>query len=140
MSTLTSYLSKRLEAWVPVDGLDGFEVKLGYLSREEINKIRKASTNVSFNRQRNLKTEELDQDLFVKEFIKSTVLSWRGFTIKVAAQLLPITPPEGIDENTEIDFTIEEAITLAKESTFFDNWLNEVVFDLQTFRTRGDRV
>jgi hypothetical protein len=137
MSTLSSYLKNKLEAWVPVEGLDSFEVKLAYLSREDINKIRTAATRVSFNNRARVKQEELDQDLFIKEFIKATVLDWKGFTIKVAAQLLPIVAPEGVADTTTIDFTIEEAITLARESTFFDNWLNEAVFDLQTFRSRG---
>jgi hypothetical protein len=134
MSTLSSYLKGKLEAWVPVEGLEGFEVKLGYLSREEINKIRQAATRITFHPRSRVKTEEMDSDLFVKEFIKATVLGWRGFTLKVASEILPVVIPEGMDPNTEIDFTVEEAITLAKESNFFDTWLNEVVFDLQTFR------
>jgi hypothetical protein len=137
MSTLSSYLKNKLEAWVPVEGLDGFEVKLGYLSREDINKIRTAATRVSFNNRARVKQEELDNDLFIKEFIKATVLDWKGFTLKVASQLLPVVIPEGVSEDEVVDFTVEEAITLARESTFFDTWLNEVVFDLQTFRPRG---
>lgn len=137
MSTLSSYLKGKLEAWVPVEGLDGFEVKLGYLSREDINKIRQAATRVSFNNRARVKQEEFDQDIFIKEFIKATVLDWKGFTIKVASQILPVVVPEGVSEDTVIEFSVEEATTLARESTFFDTWLNEVVFDLQTFRPRG---
>ena len=46
---LTTYLKTKLEAWVPFEGFDGFEVKVAYLSREELTKIRNSVTRVSFN-------------------------------------------------------------------------------------------
>ena len=140
MSKLSTYLKGKLEAWVPVEGFDGFEVKLRYLSKEDINKIRQAATRVNFTSRSRVRTDELDSELFIREFIKATVVEWKGFTLKIASQLLPIVIPEGVSDDEPIDFSLEEALTLVKESSFFDNWLNEVVFDLQTFRTGGNGI
>lgn len=135
MSKLSSYLKDRLEAWIQVEGFPGWEVKLAYLSREELNKIRIAATRTSFNNRARIKEETLDQDLFVDTYVKATVLDWKGFTLKIAGQLMPVVFPPGTDENTVVDFSQEEAITLAKNSVFFDSWLNDMVFDLDSFRT-----
>jgi hypothetical protein len=42
---------------------------------------------------------------------------------------------EGQDPQTELEFTVDNAETLVSSSTEFDTWLNEVVFDLDNFRT-----
>ena len=39
------------------------------------------------------------------------------------------------DPDKELEYTEENAETLVNSSTEFDTWLNEVVFDLENFRT-----
>ncbi len=39
------------------------------------------------------------------------------------------------DPKDELEFSIENAEVLVNSSTEFDTWLNEVVFDLDNFRT-----
>ena len=39
----------------------------------------------------------------------------------------------------ELDYSVENAQQLVENSSEFDNWLNEVVFDLDNFRTREQR-
>lgn len=132
---LSNYLVSRLEAWVPFED-EGFEVKLAHLSREELNKIRQACTKIAFNPKSRVREDTIDSDLFIKEFVKATVLDWRGFTFKVASRLLPIQVPEDVDLATEIPFSQENALDLAKNSSVFDGWLNDVIFDLDSFRTK----
>ena len=134
---LTSYLKTKLEAWVPFDE-EGFEVKLAHLSREELTKIRNAATRISFNPKSRQKEETVDSDIFVKEFVKAAVLDWKGFTLEKATKLLPLEIPEDVDFNTEVEFSQENALDLAKNSTVFDGWLNDVIFDLEAFRTKRD--
>lgn len=134
---LTSYLKTKLEAWVPFDE-EGFEVKLAHLSREELTKIRNAATRISFNPKSRQKEETVDSDIFVKEFVKAAVLDWRGFTLEKATKLLPLEIPEDVDFNTEVEFSQENALDLAKNSPVFDGWLNDVIFDLEAFRTKRD--
>ena len=57
---LTTYLKTKLEAWVPFEGFDGFEVKVAYLSREELTKIRNSVTRVSFNPKTRQREDTID--------------------------------------------------------------------------------
>ena len=43
------------------------------------------------------------------------------------------------NKDTEVPFSEENAETLVANSTEFDTWLNEVVFDLENFRSSGER-
>ena len=45
----------------------------------------------------------------------------------------------GQDPQTEMEFSQENARTLVENSTEFDNWLNEVVFDLENFRNEEQK-
>jgi len=137
MSKLSSFLTAKLEAWIPFEGFDGFEVKLAYLSREELTKIRNACTRVSFNPKTRQKEDTVDTELFVKGFVKAAVLDWKGFTLEHATKLLPIDVPSDVDLATEVEYTPEDAIDLAKNSSVFDGWLNDTIFDLEVFRSRS---
>ena len=46
---------------------------------------------------------------------------------------------DGQDLSKELEYTVENAETLVSSSTEFDTWLNEVVFDLENFRTEPKR-
>jgi hypothetical protein len=135
---LTQYLKTRMEAWVPFEGFDGFEVKLAYLSREELSKIRNSVARTSFNPKTRQKEETVDSELFMKEFVKAAVLDWKGFTLDMATKILPLEVPADVDLAGEIEFSQENALDLAKNSPVFDGWLNDVIFDLEIFRTRRD--
>ena len=127
-----------MEAWVPFEGFDGFEVKLAYLSREELSKIRNSVARTSFNPKTRQKEETVDSELFMKEFVKAAVLDWKGFTLDMATKILPLEVPADVDLAGEIEFSQENALDLAKNSPVFDGWLNDVIFDLEIFRTRRD--
>ena len=134
MSKLSSMLTNKLEAWVEMEGFDGFEVKIAYVSREELNKIRNSVTRVSWSPKTRQKEETIDNELFISEFVKSGVLDWKGLTLRHAARLLPIVVPEDADLDELIDFSPEEAVALSNNSTVFDSWLNDVIFDLANFQ------
>jgi hypothetical protein len=125
-------MTDRLEAWIPVDGFPGFEVKLLFLSKAEMQKLQKAATKVSFVK--NQKTEEMDWEIFLKAFSKNCVLDWKGFTLEHAANMLPIVVPKNTDMTQEIEFSDEEAYYLLKNSTIFEAWLNNNVLEINSFR------
>lgn len=133
---LTQYLKTRLEAWVPLEGFEPFEVKVAYLSREELTKIRNSVTRVSFNPKTRQREDTIDSELFVKEFVKAVVLDWKGLTLDIASKLLPLEVPADVDLDQDIEFSQESALDLSKNSPVFDGWLNDVTFDLERFRTR----
>ena len=120
--------------WVEFPGLNGFEVELANLSRKELIALRKRCTNNKFNRKTRAFEESLDDDKFVVEFTNATVKGWKGLKLKYLEDLV-LVDLTGQDGNKELDFSEENAISLVENSSEFDNWLNEVVFDLDNFRS-----
>ena len=126
--------------WVDFAGLDGFSVEVANLSRKELNRVRKLCTSSKFNRKTRQIEEVLDDDKFVVEFTKSTVKGWKGLTLTHLEGLLLIDA-DGSDESKEVPYSQDNAEVLVGQSSEFDTWLNEVVFDLENFRSkRKDKV
>ena len=120
--------------WVEFPGLDGFEVELANLSRKELLALRKRCTQNKFNRKTRGFEESLDDEKFVKEFTAATVKGWKGLKLEYLEDLL-LVDLSGQDPNSELDWSEENALQLVENSSEFDNWLNEVVFDLEHFRS-----
>ena len=130
---LKSLLVDSKTSWVEFPGLDGFEVELANLSRKELQNIRKNCLNNKFNRKTRQFEESLDDDKFVKEFAEKTVKNWKGLKLKYLEDLI-LVDLTGQDVEKNLDYTTENAQLLVENSSEFDNWLNEVVFDLENFR------
>ena len=135
---LKSLLVDSKTAWVDFPGLDGFEVELANLSRKELVNLRKRCTTNKFDRKTRMFNEELDETKFVKEFTEATVKGWKGLKLKYLEDLI-LVDLQGKDPNGELEYTDENAQVLVENSTEFDNWLNEVVFDLENFRSREQK-
>ena len=131
---LKSLLVDSKTVWVEFPGLDGFEVELANLSRKELVALRKKCTSNKFNRKTRAFEESLDDEKFVIEFTQSTVKGWKGLQLGYLEDLL-LVDLKGNDPETELEFSEENAQSLVENSSEFDNWLNEVVFDLENFRT-----
>ena len=119
--------------WVEFPGLEGFEVELANLSRKELVALRKRCTQNKFNRKTRAFEESLDDDKFVKEFSEATVKGWKGLRLKYLEDLL-LVDITGKNVDEELPYNAENAEQLVENSSEFDNWLNEVVFDLENFR------
>ena len=120
--------------WVEFPGLEDFEVELANLSRKELVALRKKCTQNKFNRKTRAFEESLDDDKFVKEFTNATVKGWKNLQLGYLEDLLLVNL-EGQNTASFLDYTEENALLLVENSSEFDNWLNEVVFDLENFRT-----
>ena len=136
---LKSLLVDSKTAWVEFPGLDGFEVELANLSRKELLNLRKKCTVNKFDRKTRMFNEELDENKFVTEFTEATVKGWKGLKLKYLEDLI-LVDLKGHDKETEMTYTQENAKTLVENSSEFDNWLNEVVFDLENFRSSEQRI
>jgi hypothetical protein len=121
--------------WVDFPGLKGFEVEVANLSRKELTGLRKKCTTTKFDRKTRQAVEELDEEKFVSEFSKSVIKNWKGLTLAHLETLL-LVDIEGQDASKELEFSEDNAETLVSSSTEFDTWLNEVVFDLDNFRSK----
>ncbi len=120
--------------WVDFPGLKGFEVEVANLSRKELNGLRKKCTTTKFDRKTRQAVEELDEEKFVTEFTRSVIKNWKGLALEHLETLLLVDISDQ-DPKKELEYSEENAETLVSSSTEFDTWLNEVVFDLDNFRT-----
>ena len=131
---LKSLLVDSKTTWVEFPGLNGFEVELANLSRKELTNLRKKCTMNKFNRKTRQFEDELNDEKFVIEFTLATVKNWKGLQLGYLQDLL-LVDLKGQDKTSEMTFSEENAQELVENSTEFDNWLNEVVFDLENFRS-----
>ena len=135
---LKSLLVDTKTAWVDFPGLEGFEVELANLSRKEMVNLRKRCTTNKFDRKTRMFNEELDEGKFIKEFSMATVKGWKGLKLKYLEELI-LVDLAGQDTEKEMPYTQDNAEVLVENSTEFDNWLNEVVFDLENFRSEKQK-
>ena len=132
---LKSLLVDSKTAWVDFPGLDGFSVELANLSRKELVNLRKKCTVNKFDRKTRIFNEELDENKFLKEFSGACIKGWKGLKLSYLEDLI-LVDLKGQDVNSEMEYSEDNAIVLVENSSEFDNWLNEVVFDLENFRSK----
>ena len=121
-------------AWVDFPGLEGFSLELANLSRKELVNLRKRCTVNKFDRKTRIFNEELDETKFVSEFTEATIKGWKGLKLGYLEDLI-LVDLKGQNPESEVNWTQENAMVLVENSNEFDNWLNEVVFDLENFRS-----
>ena len=114
-------------------------MEVANLARKELLALRKRCTTTKFDRKTRQPIEDLDEEKFVDEFTKATLKNWKGLTIAHLETLILIDA-EGQDPTQEVGFSDENAQLLVSNSSEFDGWLNEVVFDLENFRSEPKRV
>ena len=125
-------------AWVEYPGSPGFEVQVNNLSRKELLNLRKRCTVNKFDRKTRIMNEEMDDDKFITEFTTATIKGWKGFKLKYLEDLV-LVDLKTEDPDSLLAYTEEDAEVLVTNSTEFDNWLNEVVFDLANYRGEPKR-
>ena len=135
---LTDLMVDTKSAWIEFPGCDGLEVEVVNLSRKELIALRKRCISTKFDRKTRQPEEVLDEDKFVREFTQATIKNWKGFKLKFLEDLLLVDLKKH-DPDSELPYDQEQAQVLVQNSTEFDNWINEVVFDLDNFRAGPDR-
>ena len=121
-------------AWIDYSGMQGFSVEIVNLSKKELQGLRKRCTTQKLDRKTRSMEETLDEEKKDEEEIRN----WKGLTLEHLETLLLIDT-EGQDLSEELEYSSENAEILVGQSTEFDQWLNEVVFDLDNFRTVRDK-
>lgn len=134
---LTDLMVDTKSAWIDFPGSPGFSVEVCNLSRKELVSLRKRCVSQKFDRKTRQMVEDLDEDKFVMEFAKATIKGWKGLKLKYLEDLLLVDLKDH-DPEAEVEYAKEQAEVLVQNSTEFDNWINEVVFDLANFRRDRD--
>ena len=125
--------------WAEYPGMEGFEVQIANLARERLVALRKGCMISSWDKKTHQQVETLDEKKFIKKFTEATIKDWRGLKFDYLEQLMLVDVSDK-DPNTELPFSLENAEVLVSNSQDFDSWVNEVVFDLDRFRTKRDRA
>ena len=130
--SLKSLLTPSKTVSMEMPGFEGFEVKLTYLAREELLKLRNRSVKQVLNKKTRAYEEQLDNDKFLVEYCKAIIKGWKGLKYKYLEELLLVDTSE-VDLEDELAWTHENAEILMKNSGDFDNWVSETVGELENF-------
>ena len=130
VSSLKSLLSSNKTVEADFPGKVGFKVNLSFLSREELVKIRKKATTVSFKK--GSPVETLNDELFLQLYVAGSIKGWSGLTLATLEQLAPVDLT-GQDPEATLEYNEENALFLMKQSTDFDAFVSETVTDLANF-------
>ena len=130
--SLKSLLTPSKTVSIEFPGLDGFEVNLTYLAREELLKLRNRSVTQVLNKKTRAYEEQLDNDKFLTEYCKAIIKGWKGLKYKYLEELL-LVDTSTVDPNDELEYNLENAELLMKNSGEFDNWVSETVGELENF-------
>lgn len=121
---------------VDYPGMPGFKISVSFLSRETLVKIRKNATRTSYKNR--VAVDEVNDDEFLKQYVKESIKGWKGLTLTYLEQLAPVDLT-GQDMAAELEFTEENALFLMKSSSNFDAFISETVTDLGNFQKSNDK-
>ena len=130
--SLKSLLTPSKTVSMEMPGFEGFEVKLTYLAREELLKLRNRSVKQVLNKKTRAYEEQLDNDKFLVEYCKAIIKGWSGLKYKYLEELLLVDTSK-LNLEDELEYTEENAELLMKNSGDFDNWVSETVGELENF-------
>lgn len=125
--------SKTVEFDFP--GKENFKVKLTYLAREELLKLRNRCVSQKFNKKTRQYEEDFDADKFLPEYIKAVIQGWSGLKYSYLEEFL-LVDISSVNPDDELEFNLENVETLMKNSSDFDTWVTETVGDLENFTGR----
>lgn len=125
-------------AWVEYPGYEGFEVEVVNLSRPELTALRKRCLITKYDKNTRKPVEELNEEKFIAEFTKATIKNWKGFKYKFLQDFVLVDISK-VDPEKELPYSQDNAKLLVTNSSEFDTWVNDTVFDLENFRTEPKR-
>jgi len=135
MSKIKNLVAKETTSWVEFPDIDGFEIQLAYLNRDDLMKIRNRSLTFKFNKRTRQREEEVDNDKFLEAYAEKSIKDWRG----LKAKHLPILFPADIssmDPDENIEYDEEDALELLKNSTIFDQFITDCMNDFEQFSVK----
>ena len=132
MSKIKNLIAEQSSVWVEYPDIDGFEVNLKYLTREDLMKVRNAALTYKFNKRTRQREEEIDNDRFLENYAEKAIMGWKGLKVKHMPALMPVDI-SGIDGEDVIEYSNEDAIELLKNSTVFDQFVTDIMNDFEQF-------
>ena len=109
MSKIKNLVAKETTSWVEFPDIEGFEVELVYLNREDLMKIRNRSLTFKFNKRTRQREEEIDNDKFLEAYSEKAIKGWKGLKAKHLPDLLPVDI-SNMDSEELIEYNEDEAL------------------------------
>lgn len=131
--SLQSLLTAEKVVEVDYPGFDGFKLKIAFLSREEIVKIRKKCTVTKFDKRTRQPQDELDEELFLKTYVNSIIKNWTGLKFKYLQDLMLVDLSTIDDVEKELEYNQENALILMKNSQELDGFVTDITSNLANF-------
>jgi len=132
MSILKQVSVKEKITTVEYPHIEGFEIKIAYLSRDELSKIRKNSLHFVYNSRSRQKEEVVDDDKFLEEYTRKTIKGWKGLKVKHLPELM-VAEIGNVNPEQEVPYSEEDALFLIKNSIDFDQFITDILGDLSNF-------
>jgi hypothetical protein len=132
MSKIGNLIAKETETWVEFPEIDGFEIHLVYLTRDDLMKIRNRALTYKFNKRTRQREEDVDNDKFLEAYAERAIKGWRGLKVKHLPVLLPVDI-SSLDGDENVDYTEDDALDLLKNSTIFDQFITDCMNDFEQF-------
>lgn len=132
MSKISNLIAKETVIDVEFPDIDGFIVKLVYLGRDDLLKIRNSSLSYKFNKRTRQREEEVDNEKFIEEYARRAIKGWSGLKVKDLPKLLPVDISQ-MNPQDEITYTEEDALDLLRSSTIFDQFVTDALNDYEKF-------
>ena len=83
MSKIKNMISEQSSIWIEFPDIEGFEINLKYLTREDLMKVRNASLTYKFNKRTRQREEEVDNDRFLKTMLKKLFLAGKDLRLSI---------------------------------------------------------
>ena len=134
---LNDLMVSSVAAWVDYPGFPGLQFEINILSRDEITKIQKDCTTVSYDPLSRRSNEIMDEAKFLEAYGKRVVTNWKGLTYYYLQDFVVIDTTKIPDLKEEFPYDPDSVGTLLKNSTTFDNWVSAIQESRSTFRRDG---
>ena len=135
MSKIKGLIAKETATWVEFPDMEEFEIHLRYLTREDLMKIRNKALTYKFNKRTRQREEEVDNEKFLEAYAERAIAGWKGLKVKHLPVLLPVDI-SAMDAAEEVEYSMEDAIELLKNSTIFDQFITDTMNDFEQFSVK----
>jgi len=126
-------LEKGMTVWAEFDVVEGFEVEVAFVGREEMQKLYNKCTKRQYSRQTRRVEDVTNRDKLLKLWADRAIKSWKGLTLKKLQRLLPIELSSDIDPNSAVECTLENKVALLKHNAEFDDFVLAIATDSEVF-------
>lgn len=126
-------LEKGMSVWVEFPGVEGFEIEVVFVGRDELAKIYEACTKKKYSPKTHKFEDIVDSDKLRKMWSEAAIKNWRGLTLGKVTKLIPIELRPEEDANANVECVELNKVALLKHSADFDNFILDVATNPEVF-------